>query len=80
MWSIPYDYNLYDNWHAVGITKNRKISEATFHEMYENSPTWFARKLASASYINYKTTSYGIPIEVIAVLSDVGRATWTVDF
>ncbi|RWR98707.1 hypothetical protein B4U79_18875, partial [Dinothrombium tinctorium] len=80
MWSISYDYNLHDNLHAVGITKNRVVSEATFNEMYEKSPTWFARKLAAGSHINYETTSYGIPIEVHAVLSNFGCAKWIVDF
>ncbi|RWS04162.1 hemolytic toxin Avt-1-like protein [Dinothrombium tinctorium] len=80
MWSIPYDYNLYGNWHAVGITKKLKTSKATFDEMYEKSPTWFARKAAYGTSINYKSESYGIPIEIIATLSDVGSAMWIIDF
>lgn len=57
MFSVPWDYNLYKNWFAVGIyKKDRTCDEALYKEMYyekKQKEHGFVREEAVGSGINY---------------------------
>ncbi|RWS07622.1 cytolysin RTX-A-like protein [Dinothrombium tinctorium] len=80
LWSIPYDYNFYSNWQAVGITQNKEPNQNTYEEMYYRSSPWFTRKSAAGTAIRHRTKINNIPIEVISTMSEVGGAKWIIDF
>ncbi|RWS02152.1 hemolytic toxin Avt-1-like protein [Dinothrombium tinctorium] len=50
------------------------------HKIIRDKDNPNKRKPAYGTNLNYKTKSYGIPIEIIATLSDVGAAKWIIDF
>ncbi|XP_061088485.1 actinoporin-like protein isoform X2 [Conger conger] len=76
MFSVPYDYNLYMNWFAVGIFgKGRNCDESLFKEMYYNDESGFVRAEANGSGINY----IGTDLDVKATMSPMGRAIMKVE-
>ena len=45
MFSVPYDYNLYSNWHAAGIYGAGKSCDYNlYYEMYYNGEYGFVRR------------------------------------
>ena len=45
MFSVPYDYNLYSNWHASGIFGMHKACDYNlFYEMYNSGENGFTRR------------------------------------
>lgn len=64
MFSVPWDYNLYKNWFAVGIYKaGRSCDKELYKEMYyENKQKehGFVREEATGSGINHVGASHDI--------------------
>ncbi|KAG5854983.1 hypothetical protein ANANG_G00043860 [Anguilla anguilla] len=76
MFSIPYDYNMYKNWFAVGIhSKGKDCNESLFKEMYYNKESGFVRAEATGSGINY----IGNHLDIKATMSPMGRAIMKVE-
>ncbi|KAJ8264565.1 hypothetical protein GJAV_G00150760 [Gymnothorax javanicus] len=76
MFSIPYDYNLYKNWFAVGIySEDRDVDESLFNEMYNDEKENFVRGEAVGSGIRY----LGKDLDVRASMSPMGRAIMKVE-
>ncbi|XP_039990809.1 DELTA-stichotoxin-Hcr4a-like [Xiphias gladius] len=72
MFSVPYDYNMYKNWLAVGIYREGKeCNEALYKEMYYNKKQeGFVREEANGSGITYE----GASLDIKATMSPMGRA------
>ncbi|CAJ1076157.1 DELTA-stichotoxin-Hcr4a-like [Xyrichtys novacula] len=79
MFSVPWDYNLYKNWFAVGIyKKGRECDEALFKEMYyekKQQEHGFVREEATGSSINY----VGNYLDVKATMGPLANATMKVE-
>ncbi|XP_029914272.1 actinoporin-like protein [Myripristis murdjan] len=77
MFSIPWDYNLYKNWFAVGIyPKGRTCDESLFKEMYYNkNQQGFVREEANGSGINY----VGSYLDIKATMGPLGKASMKVE-
>ncbi|KAI1896489.1 hypothetical protein AGOR_G00095310 [Albula goreensis] len=77
MFSVPYDYNLYKNWFAVGIyNKGKNCDESLYKEMYyEKEQNGFVRAEAIGSGITYE----GAYLDVKATMSPMGRAIMKVE-
>lgn len=64
MFSVPWDYNLYKNWFAVGIyKKDRGCDKELYKEMYyekKQQEHGFVREEATGSGINYVGTNHDI--------------------
>ncbi|CAL8302949.1 unnamed protein product [Merluccius merluccius] len=77
MFSVPWDYNLYKNWFAVGIyKKGRACDEALYKEMYyDKKQEHFVREEARGSGINF----VGSYLDVKASMSPMGRAIMKVE-
>ena len=51
LFSVPYDYNLYDNWHAGGFYSRSKCCDYNlWYEMYNNSESGFKRRIGGHSF------------------------------
>lgn len=72
MFSVPFDYNFYKNWLAVGIFEHTRACDKKLYEhMYESKDfTNFVREEANGSGLAYK----GRAVDVRACMSDEGRA------
>ncbi|XP_056153676.1 actinoporin-like protein [Lampris incognitus] len=72
MFSVPYDYNMYKNWFAVGIFgKGKECDEALYKEMYYNKEQkGFVREEANGSGISHP----GQYLDIKASMSPLGRA------
>ncbi|XP_016302492.1 actinoporin-like protein [Sinocyclocheilus anshuiensis] len=72
MFSVPWDYNLYKNWFAVGIyPKGKECDQALYKEMYyQKNPQGFVREEANGSGINFE----GKSLDVRATMCPLGRA------
>ncbi|KAF7656966.1 hypothetical protein LDENG_00033580 [Lucifuga dentata] len=74
MFSVPWDYNLYKNWFAVGIYKRgRNCDKDLFKEMYYEKSQHehgFVRAEAIGSGINY----VGNYLDIKATMSPLGNA------
>ncbi|XP_026102390.1 DELTA-sagatoxin-Srs1a-like [Carassius auratus] len=59
MFSVPWDYNLYKNWFAVGIyPKEKECDQTLYKEMYyQNNPQGFVREEANRSDFNLEGKS-----------------------
>ncbi|XP_029934367.1 DELTA-stichotoxin-Hcr4a-like [Myripristis murdjan] len=77
MFSVPYDYNLYKNWFAVGIyNKGKECDEALYKEMYYGKDQkGFVREKANGSGITYE----GSYLDIKAGMSPLGRAIMKVE-
>ncbi|XP_029977994.1 DELTA-stichotoxin-Hcr4a-like [Sphaeramia orbicularis] len=77
MFSVPYDYNLYKNWFAVGIYgKDRECDEGLYKEMYySKDQRSFVREEAVGSTI----TCLGRQVDVKAAMSPMERAIMKVE-
>ncbi|KAL7378179.1 hypothetical protein ABVT39_009868 [Epinephelus coioides] len=55
MFSVPYDYNLYSNWYALGIfEKSKECDHNLYYHMYNNTDHTFVRKKAGLSVSHRK--------------------------
>ncbi|XP_018972967.1 DELTA-stichotoxin-Hcr4a-like [Cyprinus carpio] len=72
MFSVPWDYNLYKNWFAVGIyPKGKECDQALYKEMYyQNNPQSFVREEANGSGINFE----GKSLDIRATMCPLGSA------
>ncbi len=72
MFSVPWDYNLYKNWFAVGIyPKGKECDQALYKEMYyQKNPQGFVREEANGSSINFE----GKSLDIRATMCPLGRA------
>ncbi|XP_030622881.1 bryoporin-like [Chanos chanos] len=71
MFSVPYDYNLYENWLAVGIfDKTQPCDDTLYNLMYYNSDPAFIRARAADTSIVYTWES----VEIRAVMSNASTA------
>lgn len=79
MFSVPWDYNLYKNWFAVGIyNKGRACDEALYKEMYyekNQKEHGFVREEAVGSGINY----VGSYLDVKATMNPLENAIMKVE-
>lgn len=76
MFSVPYDYNLYKNWVAVGIFElGRECNEDLYKEMYYKNSIDFVREEAKGCCISYS----GGELEVLCTMSPMGRAIMKVE-
>lgn len=79
MFSVPWDYNLYKNWFAVGIYKQgRACDEALYKEMYyekKQKEHGFVREEAIGSGINY----VGNYVDVKATMNPLGSGIMKVE-
>ncbi|XP_020790786.2 actinoporin-like protein [Boleophthalmus pectinirostris] len=77
MFSIPWDYNLYKNWFAVGIyPRGRNCDKDLFKEMYyDKNPQGFTRDEAKGSGINY----VGKFLDIKAAMCPLGNAIMSVE-
>ncbi|KAK5623839.1 hypothetical protein CRENBAI_003886 [Crenichthys baileyi] len=77
MFSVPYDYNMYKNWIAVGIyNQGKECNESLYKEMYYNKePQGFVRQEAKGSGLTFEGSS----LDVKATMSPVGRAIMKVE-
>uniref|UniRef100_A0A8C7NAL2 Uncharacterized protein n=1 Tax=Oncorhynchus kisutch TaxID=8019 RepID=A0A8C7NAL2_ONCKI len=76
MFSVPFDYNLFSNWFAVGIFNNCKLcDEALYGEMYNSVERRFVRGEGDGSSITYK----GDHVTIKASMSCGSRAVMKVE-
>lgn len=76
MFSVPYDYNMYKNWAAVGIyDQSRECQEDLYKDMYYEKPDKFSREEASGSCMTYS----GKELEILCTMSPLGRAIMKVE-
>lgn len=64
MFSVPWDYNLYKNWFAVGVYKaGRACDKDLYREMYyekKQKEHGFVREAATGSGINYVSANHDV--------------------
>ncbi|XP_023272034.1 DELTA-sagatoxin-Srs1a-like [Seriola lalandi dorsalis] len=66
MFSVPYDFNFYSNWFAVGVFgKDTKCDHDLYHNMYNNEENKFSRKKGGCC-VSYKNDR----ITILATMSD----------
>ncbi|CAG5898014.1 unnamed protein product [Menidia menidia] len=79
MFSVPWDYNFYKNWYAIGVyKKGRKCDESLYKEMYyekKEQEHGFVRAEANGSGINY----VGNYLDIKATMSPLGNAIMKVE-
>ncbi|KAF1373508.1 hypothetical protein PFLUV_G00239610 [Perca fluviatilis] len=72
MFSVPYDYNVYKNWMALGIYNvDKECNEALYKEMYySKEQTGFVRQEARGSGLTFE----GKTLDIKATMSPMGKA------
>lgn len=77
MFSVPWDYNLYKNWFAVGLyDKGRTCDEALYKEMYyDKTQQHFKRTEGTGSGLVH----VGAKLDVLCTMSPLGRAIMKVE-
>ncbi|XP_030626170.1 bryoporin-like [Chanos chanos] len=71
MFSVPFDYNIFKNWLAVGIFDNRLPCDKELYKlMYDKDETTFKRVKAAGSSILYTQNS----VEIRATMSSARAA------
>ena len=67
MFSVPYDFNMYSNWYAVGIfEKSKECDHDLFNDMYYNTSPSFVRGKANSPALIQE----GDRVKVMATMSD----------
>lgn len=77
MFSVPYDYNFYQNWAAVGFfDQDHPTDEKLYEDMYNKKEmAKFIRKEADGSNITFQ----GGSLDVMCTMSPLGRAIMKVE-
>lgn len=80
IFSVPFDYNIYKNWVAVGIydqppNNQEKSTKKLYEEMYYKNQTSFTRAEANGCCIVYK----GKVLDVMCTISPTGRSIMKVE-
>ncbi|XP_026171019.1 DELTA-stichotoxin-Hcr4a-like [Mastacembelus armatus] len=77
MFSVPYDYNMYKNWVAVGLYGlGKECNESLYKEMYYNKEQrGFVRDEAKGSGLTYE----GAKLDIKVTMSPMGRAIMKVE-
>ncbi|KAJ7992376.1 hypothetical protein DPEC_G00277880 [Dallia pectoralis] len=77
MFAVPWDYNIYKNWFAVGIfSRGKACDESLYKEMYyEKNQQGYVREEANGSGICYP----GNYLDITATMSPMGRAIMKVE-
>ncbi|KAL7371969.1 hypothetical protein ABVT39_007895 [Epinephelus coioides] len=77
MFSVPYDYNIYQNWAGLGIyEKGQECNEALYKEMYyEKEQKRFLRDEAKGNGFTY----VGRNLDIKGIMSPMGRAIMKVE-
>jgi len=72
MFSVPYDYNLYKNWLALGIYhQGKEVNEKLYKEMYYNKEQQgFVREEAKGCGLTFE----GSVLDIKATMSPMGRS------
>jgi len=80
MWSVPFNYNHWDNTHAVGVMKEAQPRRDLFYSMYENKVAENGFKRAKAGVCaNYEAQLNNTTVRILATMSEVGRAIWVIE-
>lgn len=75
MFSVPYDYNLYENWFALGVSREHvSCDEQLFHRMYYDSGP-FTRATSTGSEIRFSEKH----VYVKGTMSPAGRSIMKVE-
>lgn len=76
MFSVPYNYNHFQNVYALGISDETKACDRNlFNEMYYNDCTWFTRVNADVGYHDFKRDGFAIKSKMV----DSSEATLMID-
>ncbi len=67
MFSVPFDFNLYSNWYAVGVFDvYTKCDHSLFKDMYYSAERGFVRAKAKDSALTFR----GEAVTIRATMSD----------
>ncbi|XP_068161544.1 conoporin-Cn1-like [Antennarius striatus] len=71
MFSVPYDYNLYENWVAIGIFDvGKEVDKNLYEYMYYKKDACFKREKANGCGLIYQ----GNKVDIMCTMSPMGRA------
>ncbi|XP_047428865.1 DELTA-stichotoxin-Hmg2b-like [Mugil cephalus] len=77
MFSVPYDFNFYSNWYAVGVfDKETQCDHALYEKMYYGKQQGFIRGKASGPSLTYRDDD---DITIAANMTDTYQPVLTVD-
>lgn len=74
MWCVPF---VGATLHAVGVVKGGEVDRELFRTMESGNAGWFQRQ-QSGTCCKYQTQVYDIPLNIVATISDSGKATWVI--
>lgn len=70
MFSVPFDYNLYKNWAAIGIFPKATPTDEKLYDLMYNGKGSFVRHKADGGGLEYS----GGEVDLAATMSDEGHA------